>query len=333
VTRASIVAAAAVLAAATLGPRPAAAYVRTEVQAKDSAGNPVGSPVPVAWAGECVFMTVYPSDFVASPNDNLMTADDVQAGVTAAANAWSMATQSCTYLSFSLTFSTAPAPRVVHTDYLTMLVFRTTSWCALDATGQCSTDPDLEVSYDSTALALTTVSANPHTGEIKDVDMEVNAYQHAWGDLVVHPELGPPAMPSSTIQDIQNALTHEFGHLIGLDHTCHPAGSSVIPNDQNGNPIPDCLNADADVRATTMFPSATPGDISKRDLAPDDQQGLCDLYSTAHDPGVCAPLSPPTNSGCSCAVAPGARSTVASAGGALLVVAAALRRRRRRARR
>jgi hypothetical protein len=333
VTRLSAAAAVAVLAAATLGPRPAAAYVRTEVQAKDSAGNPIGSPVPVAWAGDCIFMTAYPSDFVASANDNLMTADDIQGAISAAANAWSLATQSCTYLSFTMTFSTAPAPRVVHTDYLTMLVFRTSSWCALDANGQCSTDPDLEVSYDSTALALTTVSANPHTGEIKDVDMEVNAFQHAWGDLVVHPELGPPAMPASTIQDVQNALTHEFGHLIGLDHTCHPPGSSLVPNDENGNPIPDCNVADANVRATTMFPSATPGDVSKRDLAPDDQQGLCDLYNTANDPHVCAMLSPPSTGGCSCATAPGGRSAFATAGGALLVVAAALRRRGRRARR
>jgi MYXO-CTERM domain-containing protein len=325
----------AALAAATLAARPAAAYVRTEVVPRSSAGSPTGPPVPVAWAGDCIFMTAFPNDFVAAANDNFMTLEDVQAAVNLAAQAWSMADpmNGCTYLSFDLNFASDPTPRVVHTDYKTMLVFRTTSWCALDPTGQCDPDPGVEAAYDSSALALTTVSANPHTGEIKDVDMEVNAFQHAWADIVVHPELGPAQMPGSTIQDLQNALTHEFGHLIGLDHTCYQTPPATIPTDENGVPILDCFSADEAVHETTMFPSATPGDTMKRDLAPDDRQGLCDIYNVANDPQVCAPVTMPSAGGCSCAAAPGGHSTSALAGGALLAVAVAVRRRRRGARR
>jgi len=35
------------------------------------------------------------------------------------------------------------------------------------------------------------------------------------GDFVTHPELF-----QTNTQDFQGAITHEFGHVIGLDHTC-----------------------------------------------------------------------------------------------------------------
>jgi hypothetical protein len=67
-------------------------------------------------------------------------------------------------------------------------------------------------------------------------------------------------------------------------------------------PIPDCSIASADVVATTMFPSANPGDIEKRTLSADDQNGVCTIYN------VNDPPPPPTdfNGGCvRCATAGG----------------------------
>lgn len=310
--------------------RSASAYVRSTVQAKDSSGNPVGSPVPVVWSGGCVFMTMFPQDFAGSASTN-MSFDEVVAAVDAATSAWSASgpMNDCTYLTFNVTPSTDPTPRANHTDYKNWLVFRTATWCALDDAGNCSTDPKLELAYDPLALALTTVSASPHTGEIKDVDVEVNAHQRLWGDLVAHPEL-LDENPES--QDLQNALTHEMGHLIGLDHTCYPPGAAQIPVDENGNPVPDCPEASAEVRATTMFPSADPGEVDKRTLEADDRMGLCDLYNVANDPHVCSPVSAPSSGGCSCAVRSGSASAASVVAAAMLALAISRRRSRRRSR-
>jgi MYXO-CTERM domain-containing protein len=78
-----------------------------------------------------------------------------------------------------------------------------------------------------------------------------------------------------------------------------------------------------------MFPSANPGDIDKRDLAPDDQQAVCDIYPASQDPMTCAPSQNDPPGGCGCA-AGGAPEPAAAA---LVILAAALlatRARRRR---
>jgi hypothetical protein len=119
------------------------------------------------------------------------------------------------------------------------------------------------------------VTASSSTAQIKDADTEINGAHHQWADLVAHPEL---ATAGTSYLDLQSALAHEMGHLIGLDHPCVPAGTNPRPVDNLGTPVPDCSSAPAAVMATTMFPAQTPGDVSKRDLAPDDQQAVCDIY-------------------------------------------------------
>src|SRR5205085_10533449 len=52
--------------------------------------------------------------------------------------------------------------------------------------------------------------------------------------------------------DVQNTITHEAGHTIGLDHTPDP-------------------NA-------TMYATAPEGETSKRVLGTDDIQAICDIY-------------------------------------------------------
>ena len=157
-------------------------------------------------------------------------------------------------------------------------------------------------------------------------DLEVGF--HLQYDLVVHPEL---IGSGQSVHDLQNALTHEMGHVIGLDHTCYLQPPPLIDN--NGNPTSDCADAPPDVLATTMFPSANPGDIDKRTLAPDDQQAVCEIYPAAADPMVCAAPMSSTQPGCSgCATggapAPAAASALAAA--ALLVARGRRRRRRNR---
>jgi MYXO-CTERM domain-containing protein len=115
------------------------------------------------------------------------------------------------------------------------------------------------------------------TGVIVDADIEVNAKNFVWGDVALQP---------GTKQDLQSTLTHEMGHLLGFDHTCVMAGApGAPPLDDMGNPVPSCDDASAAVRATTLFPSVTPNDVSKRTLEPDDQRAVCTTYP-ASDAGA-----------------------------------------------
>jgi hypothetical protein len=294
---------AAVAAAGLLATRPAAAYVRYTSDAGKM----------FKWPQSCIAMAVYPEDLL-----GMMTRDEILTAVNTSAATWSNSSDGCTYLDIMMTSSSAATPRAVN-DGHNNVIFRATSWCKQTPTGEC----DPAMNYDPAALALTSVSASTSSGIIRDADIEVNAYHFSWADLVLHPDLRGSGQ---LFHDLQNAVTHEMGHVIGLDHTCYLQGPA--PLDNNGQPIPDCANASPEVLATTMFPSANPGDIDKRDLAPDDQQAVCDIYPAAQDPKTCSPgETDPT--GCSCA-AGGTRVPVL---GSLIMVAAAwlaTRRRRRR---
>jgi hypothetical protein len=109
------------------------------------------------------------------------------------------------------------------------------------------------------ALALTTVTFVRSDGRILDADIEINdgGFEFTTCDpndcVVVH--------------DVANMLTHELGHVVGLDHP---------PSNQMG------------AREATMFASAPAGEIQKRDLAEDDINGLCTLYPAGADTVECA---------------------------------------------
>jgi hypothetical protein len=246
----------------------AAAYVRYVT----SAGMPFSLmppclPLPIV---------VYPGTY------SEMTVEEITAAVTGAAAAWSAGTNSCTYLDFDVTVVSGRAPRTGN-DGIRMVVFRDTSWCKLDASGVC--DPSSTI-YDPASLALTNVVASASTGRIVDADIEVNAHSFSFADKVAHPEL-------TSRHDLQNLLTHEFGHMLGLDSSCYPAGVPNRPTDNTGQPVVDCATASAAVQATTMFPSTSPDDLQKRTLEPDDRAGVCAIYPAAASPcpaggGSCA---------------------------------------------
>lgn len=294
--------AAALVAAALVG-RPAAAYVRYT----SSNGK------MFMWPQSCVAVTAFPDDLL-----GMMTRDEILNAVDASAATWSSVSDPCTYLNIMVSSSSGTTPRAVN-DGRNNVIFRSTSWCKQTDTGAC----DPAVPYDPAALALTSVSASTSSGIIRDADVEVNAYHFSWADLVIHPDLRGDGQ---NFHDLQNAVTHEMGHLIGLDHTCYL--QPPAPVDNNGNPIPDCADAPADVLATTMFPSANPGDIDKRDLAPDDQQAVCDIYPASQDPKTCSPGQTGGSKGCS--ATGGAPATALSLLVMFAVALLATRARRRR---
>jgi len=292
-----------VFAAAALLGRPAGAYVRyTSASGK-----------MFMWPQSCVAVTAFPNDLI-----GMMTHAEILGAVDAAAATWSSASDSCTYLNIMVSSSSDATPRALN-DGRNNVIFRTADWCKLTDKGVC----DENVPYDPAALALTSVSASTSSGIIRDADIEVNANHFSWADLVIHPDLRGDGQ---NFHDLQNALTHEMGHLIGLDHTCYL--QPPAPLDNTGTPIPDCASAPPDVLATTMFPSANPGDIDKRDLAPDDQKAVCEIYPAAQDPKTCSPGETEPK-GCSCATG---GEPVAALGPFVMLAAAllAVRARRRR---
>ncbi|MBW2527202.1 MAG: matrixin family metalloprotease [Deltaproteobacteria bacterium] len=90
-------------------------------------------------------------------------------------------------------------------------------------------------------LALTTVTYNLDTGEIYDADLEVNStnVELTWSDVGAQ-------------YDLPSIVTHEVGHVFGLAHS--------------------------DDVGATMFSDYQVGSTALRDLAADDQAGICAIY-------------------------------------------------------
>jgi MYXO-CTERM domain-containing protein len=129
-------------------------------------------------------------------------------------------------------------------------------------------------------LALTSVRYQGD-GTIVDADTEIVDWDGGTGAIgspangvyVTCYTTGAPASTCTTFgqadcvyYDLQNTLTHEIGHFLGL---AHPCGSG------SGSPEVPCTSTYAD---RTMYPFEVPGEIAKRTLAADDVAGICALY-------------------------------------------------------
>jgi hypothetical protein len=96
------------------------------------------------------------------------------------------------------------------------------------------------------AFAVTLVWNLKATGEIVDVDMLLNPTIAKLGICA------DECASQANDLDIQNVVTHEAGHFLGLAHS--------------------------DVEGATMSASAPVGQTEKRDLTDDDVAGLCAIY-------------------------------------------------------
>lgn len=156
------------------------------------------------------------------------------------------------------------------------------------------------------ALALTTVTFNLDTGEIRDADMELNSAQIKFS-----------TSDSEISTDLLSVITHEAGHFLGLSHS-----------------------EDSNSTMTLVYPEQS---LALRDLAPDDVAGICAVYP-ARDVSSCDPTprgglgdecgSPPeapAEEGCSYAIRATGKTWPIGLGAVLAGVAAhrASRTRRR----
>jgi len=291
-------------------PRAAHAYVREVTK----------SGVPVAWHSPCVTMHVY----LGSPPP-VLGANDFFAASTQAAAAWSYPALACTDIRLAMAIEVEPISDVGN-DKKNVIVFRKDTWCHQPTPVDDAGTPQPEC-FPSSVLAVTSIFKNSKTGEILDADIEFNAVDYSWGDLV-----GQPGLSTSTTADFQNALTHELGHVLGLDHNCYTKSDQQARlNDNTGAPEADCYNNPAlaaSVAGATMYPSVVISDTLRRELSPDDQQGICDIYPYAHE------TCPVTSSDGGCAVVPATgqeifRPRVLWGSVGVMIAALALLRRRR----
>lgn len=112
----------------------------------------------------------------------------------------------------------------------------------------------------SDAVALTRTTYGVQDGIIRVATIEVNEATYQFLDA------STGCSPDSLTYDITAVLTHEVGHLIGLDHT---KSFMRLPSDP------------------TMAPEVAPCEMDKRSIEPDDIDGLCLLYPAGEPPGHC----------------------------------------------
>lgn len=183
----------------------------------------------ISWAGPIRYSVVDRAPTGGSSVEFLQT-------VGRAADGWTG--QSC---GGEFVFSGTPTLGVVSGDEIATVEFlRAPQWAeaGFDVYAAATTDLLYEESLDG-------------TWRIVDADVFVNGSVDWFGDETV---------------DLQAAVTHELGHVLGLRHCCEEAEAGTIPACAEA---PECVEA-------VMYPSHL--GISQRLLTADDIAGLCSLY-------------------------------------------------------
>jgi len=250
-----------------VAPRPAEAYVRTTT---------IETGTAIRWMHtNCVYVRVN-----STGSDDVKDGSDIAACRRAMDN-WLNATKHCSYMHFSVlkeTKTAEPAFDKCGANENT-IYFEEENWGnSVKTTSK---------GYDRSALALTRISfiekeGHDQDGRIVDADIEFNG---------VHFKFATNGDKKKA--DIENTLTHELGHLLGLDHPCADAATAAknktTPKDHTGKTIPSCTSKKLSktIEDCTMYNYADDGETKKRSPAADDISGVCAIYPLASNPGAC----------------------------------------------
>jgi len=237
--------------------------------------GPTKSGNPLFWESGCIHLTVD------SDGTKEIAGDGEFPVIDACIATWNDDTVNCSYL--KVVEDGRRSVEVNGKDYTNVLKFRDASWCrpmTADAPAKC-------YSVDSAGITTATYvdDGGMRDGAIVDADIEINGVNFS---IAVN---GVTAGVNGCAAELANTLTHELGHLHGLEHTCLAAGDPPR-TDGNGHAVPSCSAPALDpaIVEATMYPFQDCGESKKETLEADDIAGICAVYPTANDPHSCAPV-------------------------------------------
>jgi hypothetical protein len=227
------------------------------------------------WESGCAFVTVDAEGTKEIPGDMEFALVD-QAIAT-----WNQGIEGCSYMKIR---NQGRAAKEVGRDMVNVIKFRDSSWC------RPAVKNDAARCYAEAAAGLTTAvyvddGDSDRDGAIVDADVELNGKYFAISND------GTTLGTSSCYADLLNTLTHELGHLLGLEHPCLAPGDPDRV-DGDGNPVPSCGQTDdPKIVESTMYNYQDCGETKKQTLEDDDIAGVCSIYPKDEDPGACLPVS------------------------------------------
>jgi hypothetical protein len=129
---------------------------------------------------------------------------------------------------------------------------------------------DTDWPYESWKIALATVRFNTQTGQIRDVDVELNSEDVFF------------SLDGTGAVDLHSVVTHEAGHFLGLAHSCDPEATMLEGYAQGS----DTLAADDEIGICTVYP---PGSLNDA-CDPTPQRGFTSTCAKFEedDPGCAA---------------------------------------------
>jgi hypothetical protein len=222
------------------------------------------------WESSCAFVTVDAAGTAAIPGDEEFAVIDVSIAT------WNSSTATCSYLDL---VSDGIKSLEVGKDGVNLIKFRDTTW------GRPAVDDDPPRMHPPSFAGVTSIffvnDGSARDGAVLDADIELNGVNFA---ISVN---GTSNSNQPCRAELQNNLTHELGHLLGLEHTCLAFGDPPR-RDNLGNEVPECAETSyPKIIDSTMYNFQNCGEITKQTLTNDDIQGMCDTYPLANDRGAC----------------------------------------------
>jgi hypothetical protein len=189
---------------------------------------------------------------------------------------WTTKIGTCSFVTLSAVRADG-LPRDVKNDGHPIVVIRDDKW----------ERPDKMIPHDPSSIGLTTVfyvPTGPFAGLVLDTDVELNNVNYT----LTNDPANAVERTGRPVADLENTLTHELGHVLGLDHTCYLPSETPRGVTNDGTPVPDCgPGLPATATAATMYYQSAPRETSKRNITDDDKNGICEPYGLDRPPQAC----------------------------------------------